>query len=514
MPFYLRLLTIITCAVALLTLESSSILNKAAKSPTAAPTSFDTTVVPTGPLSKEPTIIIVLSETFWDMTRLPNVKFSRDPIPTFRRLAELYPSGTMLSPMFGGGTANVELEVLTGKSYRFFEDGSNPYETVIKQPTGSLAHILAGQGYSTAAISSYHHWHLGSSEVYKHLGFQRFISYDYFNPDEFVGPYIGDHAVAKRIIEQTRQTEGPDFIFANTMENHYHYFEGKFDKNTIDVKGSLGREARGVLETYAQGSSGADHMLQELVDYFNRSGEPVVLVWFGDHLPYFDKDYFIYRDTHYISGENDPDFLEKMHRVPLLVWSNAVTLPTETLNMSPSFLGPYVLKAAGRQGNAFTDYLEQLSKRMPIVPPESHYAEYSVDRSLVEEYRMLQEAGLQAEIGGAAGLIDPPGYQHGYEQAIDSVSPNSVMLGESFRTEHGRSVMVVRGHRFGIGSTLFMDGKKLTTKWHDEGTLSAEVPKDILTRAGLHSVQVKVIDSKEQVIAESDTAPFLVNALR
>ena len=42
----------------------------------------------------------------------------------------------MLSPMFGGGTANVELEVLTGLSMRFFPEGAIPYNTEINQPTG------------------------------------------------------------------------------------------------------------------------------------------------------------------------------------------------------------------------------------------------------------------------------------------------------------------------------------------------------------------------------------------
>lgn len=127
------------------------------------------------------------------------------------------------------------------------------YEQYIKQPTASLASLLAGQGYATTAISPFHGWFFNSSEVYKYLGFSQFISLEYFNPDEYVGPYIGDHAVARRIIEQSEQSPGSDFIFANTMENHYHYWPGKFKRNTIDVKGKVSPEAIGLTETYAQG---------------------------------------------------------------------------------------------------------------------------------------------------------------------------------------------------------------------------------------------------------------------
>ncbi len=39
-------------------------------------------------LLKPPNIIFVLSETFWDATRMTNLTFSRDPIPFFSRAAE------------------------------------------------------------------------------------------------------------------------------------------------------------------------------------------------------------------------------------------------------------------------------------------------------------------------------------------------------------------------------------------------------------------------------------------
>ncbi|MEP6566537.1 MAG: sulfatase-like hydrolase/transferase, partial [Mesorhizobium sp.] len=62
--------------------------------------------------AEKPDIIIVMSESFWDATKLPGVTITPDPIPNVRALR----SGYMFSPEFGGMTANIEFEALTGFS--------------------------------------------------------------------------------------------------------------------------------------------------------------------------------------------------------------------------------------------------------------------------------------------------------------------------------------------------------------------------------------------------------------
>ncbi len=90
---------------------------------------------------------------------------------------------------------------------------------------------------------------------------------------------MSDRSVAKYIIESGEKTPGPDFIFANTMQNHYHYYPGKFKENTIEVTGVTG-EAKGLFETLAQGLQGADNMLKQLVTYYEQKQEPTIIVFF------------------------------------------------------------------------------------------------------------------------------------------------------------------------------------------------------------------------------------------
>ncbi|KPV55321.1 cation tolerance protein CutA [Paenibacillus sp. A3] len=612
MPLFFRL-TALTCGLFLLImLQASGYIRPPAPLP--PPEIEIQTDWSPEDLQKAPNIIILLSEAFWDITQIKSLKFSEDPAPMFHALQEKFTHGTLLSPMFGGGTANVELEVLTGHSMRFFPEDSTPYEQYIKQPTASLASLLAGQGYTTTAISPFYHWFFNSSEVYKHLGFSRFISLEYFNPDEYVGPYIGDHAVVRRIIQETERSPGADFIFANTMENHYHYWPGKFKKNHIEVKSHMSNATTGIAETYAQGLSGADRALQELVVHFSRLKEPTIIVFFGDHLPSLEK-LLVYKESNYISGEDDPDFLEKMHNTPVVIWSNYLPKEAkEELHMSPSFLGPYVLNLAKRPGSPYTDYLSDLYRKMPVLPPKTYYKAMNIDVNLVKQYEDRQKAILELErqvaassgtasvagsggvsnvagggtggdsgdgsrtvggtrtadsgaggtagndnaskaagradanngdarnatgsaetadsgTSGASGNSDASGatgwagstggdangttsgtrasggdtigkpFILGYgEPLIEQVSPASLTVGgDAF----GRSQLTVHGGRYGLGCTVFINGEPQQTTWQSESSLSVNLPKALTANATTLNVQVRVVDSKNRVLAAS-----------
>ncbi len=136
----------------------------------------------TGQTKVKPNVIVVLSEAFWDPTILKDLSFDRDPIPFFHSLQQNYPGGWLLSPQFGGGTANVEFEVLTGLSTRFLPQGSIAYNQYITKGVDSMASILSRQGYTATAINPFHNWFFNSKNVYQNFGFSKFISGEFFCP--------------------------------------------------------------------------------------------------------------------------------------------------------------------------------------------------------------------------------------------------------------------------------------------------------------------------------------------
>ncbi|MEK3724823.1 sulfatase-like hydrolase/transferase [Paenibacillus sp. FSL H8-0034] len=319
----------------------------------------------------QPNVIFIMNEAFWDPTLLPGVEFSKDPLPTVHRLQQESTSGYLLSPQFGGGTSNVEYEVLTGQSMSFLPAGSVPYQQYISRPIPSLAGYFEEQGYKSMAIHSYEGWFWNRENVYKQMGFESFMSKDQFQNPQYKGDFISDDEVANSIIQQVDNTKQPNFIYAVTMQNHGPYDDNRYGTNEIQAEGSLTPDAKNTLETYTQGVYDADASLQKLIDHFTETGQPTVIVFYGDHLPMMGYDYDVYAQTGFIqsskSEEWSLDDLRRMHSVPFVTWSN-VDLPKEQIPvLSNSFLGAYMLNQMGMELPATLAYNEELSRKMPAM---------------------------------------------------------------------------------------------------------------------------------------------------
>lgn len=453
----------------------------------------------------KPNVIVVLSESFWDPTVIKGVEFSQDPIPFFHKLQQTGTSGSMLSPQYGGGTANVEFEVLTGNSMRFLPQGSIAYNQFITNEVDSLASIYARQGYTSTAVSPFYNWYFNSNRIYKDFGFSKYIPIEYFKPN-YSGPYIADSEVAANIIHATDLSDGPDFVFANTMENHFHYFPGKFPKNTFDVKGDMSPSSQGMLETLAQGINASDRMLKELVEYYEKKGEPTIIAFWGDHLPALGDDYATYIDTKYISGKDDPDFLKKMYSVPLVVWNNFDTERKDKLNISPSFLGPYLIELSKQQGSYYTDYLSQLSKKIPVIPPKDYFEAMHINEQDLKDYETLQ---YDIMFGDRHAYKDykVPIINSKYILGFGPILLDRVEADKQDISGHTSVTLTIRGNNLPPLSIVTLNGKAIPTTWQDEHMVTARVEGNLL-KSGIWDIQVHVKDSKETVVGKSNTIPI------
>jgi phosphoglycerol transferase MdoB-like AlkP superfamily enzyme len=352
------------------------------------------------PLGKPYNVIFIMNEAFWDPTRLPNVTFSEDPLPTVRRLQAESVSGNMLSPQFGGGTSNVEFEVLTGNSMSFLPAGSVPYQQHIGTSLPSLASYFEQQGYKSVGIHSYEGWFWNREQIYEHLGFQRFMSQEQFQSPEYRGFYISDEEVSRTIIDEVENTEEPMFIYAVTMQNHGPYNDNRYGEGGIKVEGQLTDEARQILETYLQGVKDADQSLQMLIDHFEQSEEPTVIVFYGDHLPMLGYDYDVYTQGGMVhTGNSEQWSLEEllaMRSVPFAMWSNQALPAQQVPVLSASFMGAFVLDTLGLPKPASFQLQAELSRQLPgllgnLVVDASGNLYPSVPEVYLEEVEQYQQ---------------------------------------------------------------------------------------------------------------------------
>ncbi len=313
-------------------------------------------------LKQHPNIIFIMSESFWDPTRLESVPFSEDPMPTIRKNQV----GWLLSPQFGGGTANIEFEAITGLNVSFLPTGSIAYQQFVGRPIPSLVSVLKEQGYEPTAVHPYFNWFWNRENVYKHMGFNEFISLDNFKDATYRGPYISDFEVNNKIIEKTLSTDKPDFIYAVTMQNHGPYEKGRYKDAKIKFDDSnLSEEAKYNLETYTQGVVEADEAFAELINYYKKSEEPTIIVFYGDHMPFLGADYLTYKEAGFVDGQWSLEEYQRMRQTPLVVWNNFTDEKIELPSISPSFLGPHILDLAQIEKPLYYRFLEEFSEQMP-----------------------------------------------------------------------------------------------------------------------------------------------------
>lgn len=121
-------------------------------------------------------------------------------------------------------------------------------------------------------------------------------------------------------------------------------------------------------------------MLGRLWSYFDAREEPVVLVYWGDHLPYLGNDMLGYRQLG-IDVFPGPEGQENLaaYKTPFVIWANAAAAEAldwenavETLDLpetvSACFLGAAVLELTGRgEESPWFSFLNQLRRELPVV---------------------------------------------------------------------------------------------------------------------------------------------------
>ncbi len=316
--------------------------------------------------SQTPNVIMIMSESFWDPTRLPAVDFNIDPLESFRSIQKESFYGDVLVEPFGGNTANTEFEVLTGFSMHQLPGGV-AYQQYLRREVPSLASLLKSQGYTAEAIHPYMDWFWNRKVVYPMLGFDNFLSLDDFRLEDKKGEFTSDEAVVDRIIERykaNKKTGNSYFGHIVTMQNHGWYNKDRYSNEELVIKASsdkLSQVALDEINTYSQGAKDASDSLAKLVEYFRDEEQPTEIVFFGDHLPTLGSNYGYYRSAGYI-GEGDLSNEDsfKLHQVPFLIWSNYRSEAKDIGVINANLLAPLLLDKAKMVANNYFNFLSSL----------------------------------------------------------------------------------------------------------------------------------------------------------
>lgn len=341
-------------------------------------------------LTEQPNVIYVMSESFSNSNQLKGVEVKPDPLKDYWDVANKSQiKGQMLSQGYGGGTANIEFEALTGFSMeRFNPQLSTPYTMLLpkKKKFPSLVSQLAEQGYYSTAIHPYNTSMYKRNQVYDVLGFDKFLSEDTMKYQDALsdGGFISDESAFNEVLDILDNPKKPQFVHLVTMQTHMPY-NLKYAETDYAVNLN---ENEASLVNYAQDLAYTSDALKQFTNELGKLERPSILVFWGDHLP------SIYPDS--ILKQNSQ---QTMHLTEYFVLATTGLQKQQVPIVSPVYFPALVSEQEGVKTTGFNELLQTLRPILPAFEKESYYINKnwsskmklsSHDEEIFREYALIQ----------------------------------------------------------------------------------------------------------------------------
>ena len=348
--------------------------------------------VPSAHGGAKPNIVFVLGEAFSEIALSPNLDFTGypDPLSNYKRIKGESISGDIIVPNIGGGTADTEFDIFTAINTRHFR--GNPYSfNLVNKPISALPAWLSQIGYENAAVHPGYGWFYNRQNAYPRMGFSGFTDLDAFDKKDQKAMYISETAAVAKLLSvydefTVENPETPFFAFLITIQNHGPYKDRYGTEQNFYTNLDLSDESVNSLSNYFEGLADGDRELRVMTDWFEERPEPVVLVYFGDHMPSFS--YEIYEALLYDEHGGEVWRQTWLNRAPYLIWLNRFARESGVIPgypniegelMTSNYFGVYVLSLLGIGGlDPFADYAAEMLKKYPIVL-EGRFAEKNAE---------------------------------------------------------------------------------------------------------------------------------------
>ena len=278
--------------------------------------------------SKKPNVIFIMSESYSDFRVFNSLNINEDIYKNYDEVADEGYLGHALVPTFGGYTTRTEFELLFGLPTLSLNTPSVPQNLIKGQDTiETIPSYFKSLGYNTTYIHPFSGSFYDRSNLYSEYGFDNlYFEGNLTVPEERYRRYISDQTVFEQIKKQLQSDESPSYIFATTMQNHQPYYEDE-------------AEGADQLNYYLQGIKETNKTLREFTNWLKDFDEDVILVFVGDHFPFFTPDDNVY-DRLGISNNN----ANLIYNQNYLIWDNYNCDMSNIIDKDiSSFYIPYVL---------------------------------------------------------------------------------------------------------------------------------------------------------------------------
>lgn len=324
------------------------------------------------PADRKISVIAIMREAYADFSRYDIPGLDTSGYELYHQLeAESY-TGNLVTNIFAGGTIDTERCFLTG-NYRLHNFRHN---------VNSYAWYLRSQGYTAEGSHPYHQWFYNRQNINAYMGLERyrFMEGDFENMTDAI--YPEDAYLLPAIysdFQKNKATGRPYFSFSVNVESHGPY--ATWDKGVEELlAGDYSLECRKAVTNYLDVIWKTDQELAKLMDRLREDEEPVVLVTFGDHLPWMGDNKVFYEEMGVNLDLSTEEGFFTHYSTRYLIWANDAAkavighdMTGEGPSVSPCYLMNVLFRQLGWKGSAFTQAMDQMMDVFPVVSIKGRY---------------------------------------------------------------------------------------------------------------------------------------------
>lgn len=298
-----------------------------------------------------PNVVFIMSESFSDFRVFNSLNIDDSIYSNFDAVGAEGYIGNCIVPTFGGYTTRTEFELLTGLPTYAINTPSVPQNLLKKQEIiDTFPSYFKSLGYNTAYIHPFSKTFYDRDTLYTEYGFDNLYFDDNMTVEtENFRRYISDKSVFNQIKDVLQKNENPSYIFATTMQNHQPYY---------------GETAEGEdqLSYYLEGVKRTSYELREFTNWLKEFNEDVLLVFVGDHFPFFTPDDNVYNRL----GISD-DNANLIYNQKYILWNNYdSSILNRDINTISAFYIPYIVTDLINSKN--TDFIKTMKNIMNEYP--------------------------------------------------------------------------------------------------------------------------------------------------
>ena len=255
------------------------------------------------------TIVYVLSESFADPSRIEGVNLSRNPIPKIQEIKTKVTSGLMQSDGYGGGTANMEFQTLTGLPFY----NINPTVSVLYSEVAPKMKrlISVSDSFNNKEVIHFESpINYSRNVIYNRLKFNKFISIDDKKNYDlgYQEVHISDESTYKAVLKEMDAKKN-QFFSVITIQNHSPFIAGEPSDLTVTGNG-FSDDENTKLTNYSRLLTFTDTATQSFLESLSKIDKKITVVFYGDHLP------GLYPESVF---KNNP---ESQYQTDYFIWSN------------------------------------------------------------------------------------------------------------------------------------------------------------------------------------------------